>query len=525
MVQYKFYASKLFVLLWIALSITPFLGLFTTFNLSELGGIFNRGHLLILLKSILLSASAAILAGVVGTLLAFFVAYVQRTRVQLTILLFSLPLFIPSYIHGIGWGRLVQGNSFLTGLLGLDPAGIVNGWVLSAWVLAMSYFPIVFLIVVLFCFKWSQQYQDAVLLHAPSKTAMLQQLRFIRQPLLISIIIVFFLSFADFGVADFFQIRVYSTEIFIQMSAFYDLPKAIWLSLPVIFLGMMLLYLIMRMSRHVSLASLMSFPSMTLKLDSQSTRYLWLVVILFMTVLLLPIMNLIHLAATVDNFMNAARIAAMDMLAGASLAGLVALISVITAFLLGWIHQRSITRLSATLRKFLYIWLLFPGGLLGLGLIQFWNQEGVSGWLYQAGMILGLGLVLRWLIVAFEIFSIGWKSIPVVQGQAVFVSGGNKWNAFIDVVLPQQWQHIIFAFLLTFILVYNEIAMLVLLSPPGFSSMPLRIFSAVHYGSDALLAAMCILQLGFLLMVFGGISWVSRMILYRFNVRVLHAGR
>ena len=64
--------------------------------------------------------------------------------------------------------------------------------------------------------------------------------------------------------------------------------------------------------------------------------------------------------------------------------------------------------------------------------------------------------------------------------------------------------------LLAFIFSFNELTMMVLVSPPGVSTLPVRLFSTVHYGPDSLLAALSLWQVIFLLLPVSLLVWLIR---------------
>ena len=47
---------------------------------------------------------------------------------------------------------------------------------------------------------------------------------------------------------------------------------------------------------------------------------------------------------------------------------------------------------------------------------------------------------------------------------------------------------------------FNELTISLLLSPPGYSSFPAQVFSLVHYGSEGMVAAICLVQIAILIL-------------------------
>jgi len=491
--------SYLVILLILGLSLTPIIGLIGSVNKIDIHTLYTLlEHSSLLLDSFLLSGLATIIAGGLGGVFAFTVVHIQKKWAKLYLMLLVSPLFIPSYMHALSWSRLLQEGGFIHSIFGITTIDVLGSWFLTSWVLAISYFPIIFLVTAFYCQRWNRDYHNAVILHAHEKSALALEIQYLKQPFIVSCIVVFFFSFADFGVADLFQVRVYSTEIFIQLSAFYNITQAINISLPVILIGVVLLWGTTYQLRRLPPAKLNHDPKETVRYISKSFSFFKLFLYLALFLILLPIFNLIYLAGSVKNIITAVVLTAGDVFSSALIASLASVITVSIALTLSYAHVRLQVKITYFIRMLLYFVLLMPASVLALGLIQFWNQEGWMGWVYQSGGVLLIGLVLRWLAVAFELFHYGWRLIGVEQEHSVYLSGGRRWSAIWNIVLPQQRVLIAFVFALSFIFAYNEISMLVLISPPGFNSMTLRIFSAVHYGADHLLAAMSVVQLSLL---------------------------
>ena len=118
--------------------------------------------------------------------------------------------------------------------------------------------------------------------------------------------------------------------------------------------------------------------------------------------------------------------------------------------------------------------------------------------MYDNGVVLVLIVAARWMSLSMEILLGGWKQIAIAQ-EEVGIVHGIKWErVFRRILLPQMLPALAAAFILTFVFAFNELTLVTLLAPPGISTMPLRIFQTVHYGSTQLLASVCLWQVIFL---------------------------
>jgi ABC-type Fe3+ transport system permease subunit len=112
--------------------------------------------------------------------------------------------------------------------------------------------------------------------------------------------------------------------------------------------------------------------------------------------------------------------------------------------------------------------------------------------------------------VSLEILHSGWRQVGPAQEEAAHANGIAWGAALYRVLLPQLRPALLSAFLLTTVLVFNELTLVTLLAPPGMSTLPLRVFQTVHYGPETLLAAICLWHIVFLVVPAAALLVVSR---------------
>lgn len=469
----------------------------------------NTGHTLgdlpltaLLIKSVLLTGSATLMALAIGSGLALLLLRTRLPGRRLLLGLFTLPLFIPSYIHAVSWSKLLAADGVLAALLGVFAVdGMqrgLSGEMVAWWVYVVSYYPVALLIVAACVLHWDQRFQEAALMHAsPSTVWRAVHWRFLRGNVAMAGFMSFFLMFSDFGVPDYFQVQVYAAEVFIQLSAYLDTVAAIVISLPPLALGMVLLRLMLDNLRRVSLGArdggYRAPPPCPL--PRRRGALMSLVVGVLMVLVILPLGQMVVAVGSLDMFLRAVSAGWRDGLTGAGLALGASLLAMGMGLLAGYVISRRITPLAVRLRWIaLTMWVL-PAALIALGYISLWNQPGIAGATYLSGMALVLALAARALPLAVETSIVAWSRLPASQEEAAFVSSTAFGPAFRAVLLPRLRGTLMTGGLVTFIYVFNELGMAVLLAPPGVSTLPLRIFSTVHYGPENMVAAMCLFQI------------------------------
>lgn len=468
-------------------------------------------------RSALLNAAVA-LAGVgFGAVLAYVLV---RWNVPFRLgflALFALPLFIPSYIHALIWSRLL-GPSGALGELYRSVSGndqlvwATKGWWGTIGVLVLSYYPVALLIASAALLRWDRRHHEAAMMTRGPRAALWLQTRYMRTPLMVAGVFIFFLSFSDFGVPDLFQVHVYATEIFIRLTAYLDTRGAVLSSLLPLSLGLILMAILVRLLARVTLTA---GDGRERRLPVHSLGIWRYPVLLGLSCLaaLLVLLPLGHLVYATGGWAMLGRALAMawqDTLSSALLATLAAVFAVVLALLGAYGCVRRLGPAGPWLRFVPTLMLVLPASLLGLGFILFWNRSGWMGWVYHSGLVMVFAVAARWLPVTFEVLVGAWSQLARRQEEAAYVAGAHWFNTFRFILLPQLAPALRIAALLAFIFAFNELTMMVLLSPPGVSTLPMRIFSTVHYGPDSLLAALSLSQVIFLLFPVGLLIWFSR---------------
>ena len=470
--------------------------------------VFGIHSLTLFFNSLMLYGTVTIFAVVISVPIAYFLSRIKIIFRYPLLILFISPLFVPSYIHALSWSRMTSENSIFYPVTNLifDETAInlsLDGWMGAVWVLSISYYPIILLSVYFACLRWNKRYYNAAILLGTPIRAFFLELKYLQIPILLSALLVFILSFSDFAVPDLFQIRTFSTEIFIQLSAYLDKGTAIAMSfLPMIFFIIMLAYISKKMS---NMATTGEIGAHCILFENSTWRYpLFILMWLFaLIIVVMPLINLIHMSKDLTTITRAYSMISNDLLTSIIIAGVVSIIAVSTALFVsyGYIRNRLIAK--KWIRTIMIMTLVLPASLVSLGLIQIWNRDGWMGWFYQSGLVLIIGLVVRWLPIVFELLLLGWGQINRNQESAGYTVGMSWWRTIKTILFPQLKPAILIAFLICFILAFNEMTMVVLLSPPGLSVLPTRIYSTIHYGPDNLLAAICLIQISFLYILFG----------------------
>lgn len=198
----SFYGLKYLLIAFLLLVVVyPLVALFAKIRLEDIRAVLGSGQFLPMLKNSLVTT---VLATVISVALSFGLAFaLNRSNIrfkQIFVVLFTVPMLIPSISHGMGLVLLLGDNGIITNFLGLNIGlygykGIVMGSVLYS-------FPVAFLM-----FHDSLQYEDYTIYEAASVVGISKWRRFLtitvpsmRRTIVSAVLAVFTMVFTDYGV-------------------------------------------------------------------------------------------------------------------------------------------------------------------------------------------------------------------------------------------------------------------------------------------------------------------------------------
>lgn len=198
----SFYSLKYLLLLYLLVTVVvPIVCLFGTIRTEHVTAVLHSSQFFPMLKN---SAITTVLATIISVVLAFGLAFaLNRADIRFRsvfVVLFTVPMLIPSISHGMGLVQLFGDNGILTNLLGRNIdlygyRGIVMGSVLYS-------FPVAFLM-----FYDSLQYEDFTVYEAAQVLGLSKFRQFMtitlpgmRRTTISAVLSVFTMVFTDYGV-------------------------------------------------------------------------------------------------------------------------------------------------------------------------------------------------------------------------------------------------------------------------------------------------------------------------------------
>jgi len=468
----------------------------------------------LLVNSTLLASGALLISVPLGTLLAVAIAKTSlRGRRLLECCLIAL-LFVPLYVQAAAWQAAVGPRGWLTG------SGWLTGWCGAIWVHGVAAVPWVVLFVVATLRKVPRELEEEALQYAAAWQVLIRvSLQRAAVGVAAASLWVMVICFSEIAVTDLFQIRTFAEEIYTaaNMGALDRQLAAndLWLgTLAVVLLVMAALTAIWQW------VPVTDFVSPTQGWTWQLRRSSWglsLIVWLLVAVVVgAPVVSLLGKAGSqitqiegqVVLDWSASKAARLIFNSpwehrrelGWSLAiGSVATLAATTlAILLAWaLRTRRLPLLPTAL--LLSLGFAIPGPLLGVWLIGCLNHPKDSMFwpltLCYDHTILApvLAQFLRALPLATLIVGAQFASLPQDVLDSARSEGAGWWRQLLSIALPWCWPAVGAAAGMALIVALGDLAATLLVSPPGVSTISVRIFGLLHYGAEDRVSALCLM--------------------------------
>ena len=102
--------------------------------------------------------------------------------------------------------------------------------------------------------------------------------------------------------------------------------------------------------------------------------------------------------------------------------------------------------------------------------------------LYQTFSLIVFALTLRFFAQAYNPLKNALEQIHPSHYESAKLLGKNNWQTFCSVIFPQIKNSIITSLAIVFVFVFKELAITLLLAPPGFNTLPQKIWAFMDDG-------------------------------------------
>ncbi len=464
----------------------------------------------------LLLQTTALSAAVTGTvmLLGIFAgSLIWQWRTGAGRYLFRAALLLiplPLTVHALAWSTLLSTTGLLQGIIAGQHS--VQPWLLSWIVESMAFLPLgICISTIAFELVDPDRIQAGRLL-CPDLRVFSRIVLPLASPLLLAgagFLCVFCLI--DYTIPSIYAANVYPFEIFAEFSTSYLPAIAVLLAVPLLLVTIVLVLLSQRPLRSVIQNSMWTRrdwkPEFAWPAWFRVAQRVALGIFLFQTGLVIVV--LLVLAGASPDLAGTLSLAREDAVTTVLICLGATLISIPVALTLATrlVQKGSYASLWWILAV---IPLAIPPPLIGIGMIVFWNTPGAVP-LYGTLAMPVFAVIIRFLPLAALIIAAQLRSVDPLLLDAASIFGQSRTGNFFSVHLPLILPGVCIAAAFVFAFGIGELGATLLVIPPGFPTLTIRLYNYLHYGSSESVAALGLLMtIIFLAIVLTGFILVRR---------------
>lgn len=439
--------------------------------------------------------------------------------------LLALPIAVPAYVGALCYLIVFRPSGLLEqatmawglerGVLPLPNLYTLSG---ATWVIGIFTFPYLYLPAAAALRSINGSLEEAARMAGRSSWGALRDvvLPLIAPALGAGTLIVAIYTLSDFGTVALLRYRTFTVAIYNQFSGQVNRDSAAILSFVLIALTIPLLSSEAWFNQRRSTTSPTWKPRSVLALGVWRWPAFVLVIGVALAALGLPLLVLGGYALQGLIFPTA-----VDALWGAGgdqiwrhglnslvVAGAAATLAVGLAFAPVYLAVRYPNRLARLLLLLSKTGYVLPGVIAGLSLIMLFNRWLPA--LYGTVAVLIIGFATRFLPQAAAMNEAAIKTVSPSLEQAARVMGRSPWQTFWAVTLPMAAPGLLASWALVFLTAMKELPTAILLRPPGFDTLAVRVWAAASESVYTQAAPPAFLLIMLTLVVLGLLFWRGR---------------
>jgi iron(III) transport system permease protein len=330
---------------------------------------------------------------------------------------------------------------------------------------------------------------------------------------LLAATLVFLLALGEFGVPIFLRYQVFAVEGFTQFTVSYNFAAATASAVPLALLTFVVLgveWFVLQEKIQALQPTGHGGDIDVIPLRSNRVWLFALVSILCALVVITPLFSLAMQAGSWETYLLALRVVSDSLMRSVFLAAVGATALTALGFFVGYlIHTRAlpIWRLVDAGTVLLFA---LPSTVIGMGLIALWNRPAAN-LIYATPLIILFGYLAQYTALTGRVTVAGLTLVPTSMEEAA-ASAGASWTRRLGfIVLPLVKHALVAGWLIAYIFCLRDTGITMLVYPPGYDTLPVRIFTLMANGAPPLIAAACVLMIAATLLPLIGVALLMRM--------------
>jgi ABC-type Fe3+ transport system permease subunit len=478
-----------------------------SFSLGNYIEALNKKSFSLLLNSIGIAVTVSVFSTLTGGFLAFFSTKTDLPFVKPLKLIYLIPLFLSPYILAVSWVDFFH-------LLNLDKSFIYSAWGVIL-VLSLKFSPLAMIIISSSLRNLAAGFEEAgSMITCMRKVVTKIVLPLIKPAIISSFILIFILSISDFTVPAFLSTNVFTTEIFTQFAAFYNYDLAVANSIILILICASLLLIERFYLSDAAFFSVTSHSMRTRTIKLNKSRYLvlatFLIYALISVIIPIIVLSVQAFSGTGNALTKAFKLLLPTVIPSIFYGIISSFVLLFFAVIFAYLAERKNFKIIHPILLFTFA---VPSTVIGIGLIKFFNTPSLN-FIYSGFWIIIFGYLCRFIFITEKIVANAVKQISPSLEEAAKMMGANFSQRMRSIMLPLLSKGLFAAFLISFIFIIGELAITLLVYPPGTSVMPIKIFTLMANAPQNLVSAMSLVVLIITLIILGilmaGFKWIDK---------------
>jgi iron(III) transport system permease protein len=317
-------------------------------------------------------------------------------------------------------------------------------------------------------------------------------------------VLIFLLSLGEIGVPMYLRFAVYPTEILTQFAAFYDFRTATVAAVPLLVATLGILGLQAGLHQRVLELGRRTPSKEAVQISLGPWRFPLLALVLAFAIVVVasPFGALLAQSWSLATYQVALTRAGDSVVRSLAFGAAGATVLAVLGFFWGYLTERRTLSFWWTNEWLAFLLLALPGSIIGIGLISVWNTAATN-FIYSSPVILVLGYLTQYAILPMRVVSASLAAVPRSLEEAAWLSGAGWFITLRRIVAPLASRGLLAAWLISYVFSLRDVAMSIVVYPPGYDTLPIRILTLMANGAPSLIAALCIILIAITIVPLG----------------------
>lgn len=457
--------------------------------------LFTRHEWILLTNSFKLSLLTTVFSVCIGLPLGILLAKTDLPFREIFTALFTIPLLLPPYITAISWFDVLKPRDALVA------SGETSQWLFGlpgcVLVLSSTFLPIVMLLTMTSIRAVNSRLEEAGLLVARwPRVLKAITIPLIMPGVLLAAILVFLLSFGEFGAPNFLRFQVFPVESFTQFSAFYNFGAATAAAIPFVIITFLVLLIERIFIRKKTIQFRPTGSKEFLRIPLKSSRKWWLLLVSLVCFIdvIIPLAALLVQSFSFNAYIEAFSSAGSSIFRSLIYAIIGASLLSVFGFFVGYVLQNRVFIFWRAVDSLTIFLLALPSTVIGIGLISLWNRP-YTNFIYATPVIIIIGYLAQYTALSSRITVSSLAQIPPSMEEAAQVAGAGWFRRMTLIVIPMAKRGLIAGWVVGYIFCLRDTGITMMVYPPGHDTLPVRIFTLMANGAPDFIAALCVIMI------------------------------